>query len=184
MDMLPDVALLRIFDFYLDRAQKTKWYLGIAWKNAWHPLVHVCRKWRIVAFGSPRRLDLRLYCTASTQVREKLDVWPPLPIVVRGDGHKELGVDNIVAALEHNDRIYAIDLLFSVLKNVWATVQRPFPALTRLDIRNELKAAPFFPLSFLGGYAPRLQQLRLCHIRFPGLPNLLSSATSLVFLCL
>jgi hypothetical protein len=28
--------------------------------QAWHTLVHVCRKWRTVVLGSPRRLDLRL----------------------------------------------------------------------------------------------------------------------------
>jgi hypothetical protein len=110
--MVPDVALLRIFDFYLDEARKNTWHLGKAWTNAWHPLVHVCRKWRIVAFGSPRRLNLLLHCTASTPVRETLDAWPPLLIVVQGNGHKFWGVNNIVAALEHNDRIYAIDLLY------------------------------------------------------------------------
>ena len=44
--MLPDIALLETFDFYVHDAQK------------WYTLVHVCRKWRSVVFGSPRRLGL------------------------------------------------------------------------------------------------------------------------------
>ena len=46
--MLPDVALLKIFDFYVE-----------ARADVWYTLVQVCRKWRSVAFGSPRRLNLQ-----------------------------------------------------------------------------------------------------------------------------
>jgi hypothetical protein len=95
INMLPDVALLRIFEFYLYKKPI----------EAWRTLVHVSRNWRIVIFGSPRRLDLRLYCNARTPVREILDVWPPLPIVLWSVGHEKRGVENILAALEHNDRI-------------------------------------------------------------------------------
>jgi len=188
MGILPDVALLRIFDFYLDKARNGEWYLSKAWADAWHTLVHVCRNWRNVAFGSPRHLNLRLHCTASTPVREKLSVWPPLPIVVENDsnGHKVWGVDDIVAALEHSDRIYAIHLRVPgpILKEVVATMQQPCPELTRLDLWPGGKNPPFIPASFLGGSAPRLQHVRLCHVRFPGLPNLLLSATHLVGLTL
>ncbi|KAI0268509.1 hypothetical protein BGY98DRAFT_336534 [Russula aff. rugulosa BPL654] len=45
-----------------------------------------------------------------------------------------------------------------------------------------LSHVPVLPDSFLGGSAPRLQYLRLNTIPFPGLPNLLSSATHLVHL--
>ena len=105
--MLPDVALLEIFDFYQYETRK----------RAWHTLVQVCRKWRNIVFGSPLRLDLRLYCTASTPVRETLDVWPLLPIVVRSDdyvSHRSQGVDNVIPALEHGNRISIWDLLFCV----------------------------------------------------------------------
>ena len=71
IDMLPDVPLIEIFDFYVDEAPE-----------AWSTLVHVCRTWRNLVFGSPRRLNFRLYCSIRTQVREKLDVWPNLPIFV------------------------------------------------------------------------------------------------------
>jgi len=51
---------------------------------------------------------------------------------------------------------------------------------------SEYVSTPVLPLpdSFLGGSAPRLQTLKLCHISFPALPNLLLSATDLVDLSL
>src|SRR5258708_28187937 len=67
IDVLPDVALLEIFDYYVNQVSEEGDYsLGI---QAWHTLVHVCQKWRSVVFGSPLRLDLRLSCTQNTPVR-------------------------------------------------------------------------------------------------------------------
>ena len=101
IDLLSDVSLLEIFDFYMDEDQI----------EAWHTLVHVCQEWRNIVFGSPRRLDLRLLCTYRTPVREMLDILPLLPIVVQADNSKMWNVvDNIVAALEHNDRICQLQL--------------------------------------------------------------------------
>src|SRR5258707_15876333 len=81
IDVLPDVALLEIFDCYVNQVPEADDNsLGI---EAWHTLVHVCQRWRTVVFGSPRRLDLRLFCTDKTPVREMLAVWPPLTIVVQ-----------------------------------------------------------------------------------------------------
>jgi hypothetical protein len=56
IETLPDLALLEIFDFYVhadgwDHEEEL---------SAWLTLVHVCRKWRNVAFRSPRRLKLQL----------------------------------------------------------------------------------------------------------------------------
>ena len=172
--MLPDVALLRIFDFYVGGARMAPWYT----------LVHVCRKWRTIVFGSPRRLNLRLRCSARTPVRETIDAWPLLPIVVLGYGHATWGVDNIIAAVGHNDRICKLDLLgvpYSQMENVFAAMQQPFPALEdlRLYLESETEVVP---ASFLGGSAPRLQSLYLDRIPFPGLPKLLLSATHLVSL--
>ena len=183
--MLPDVALLEIFDFYqicyMDSAPTPS-------TGRWQTLVHVCRKWRIVVFGSPRRLNLRLPCLASTPVRETLDVWPRFPIVVAGTLKEETGVDNLVAVVEHNDRICEFSLLHALssqLEKVLAAMQQPFPALTRLQLQNRQPGdgtAVVAPTSFLGGSAQRLQILFLDRIPFPGLPKLLSSATHLVVL--
>jgi hypothetical protein len=179
IDVLPDVVLLEIFDSYVDEARI----------EAWHRLVHVCRKWRIVTFGSPRRLNLRLHCKASTPVRKTLDVWPLLPIVIRVYGQETWGGDNIVAAIEHNDRICELDLFdipSSRLEKVLAAMQQPFSTLTRLQLQPRGEAAPVVPTSFLGGSAPCLQTLFLNRIQvpFPGLTKLLLSATRLVDLYL
>ena len=175
--MLPDVALLKIFDFNDSEDEEQI--------EAWHTLVHVCRKWRNIVFGSPRRLNLRLHCKARTPVRKTLDVWPLLPIVVRSDGHENWGVDPIIAALEHNDRMCQLDLHDvpgPQLEIVWAAMQQPFPALTRLQLLSRDEIAPVIPASFLGGSVPRLQTLTMSWIPFPELPKLLLSATHLVHL--
>jgi hypothetical protein len=177
IDMLPNNALLEIFDFYVDGARI----------EAWITLVHVSRKWRNVVFGAPHRLNLRLDCRARTPVRETLHVWPPLPIVILGNDNQEWGVDNIIAALEHNDRVCGVELWHirsSQMDKLLAAMQEPFPALTYLDLVSKDKTARVVPDSFLGGSAPRLRSLSLDRIPFPSLPRLLLSATDLVNLSL
>ena len=179
--MLPDVVLLEIFDFYMDEEPDGKEI------EAWHTLVHVCRSWRSVVFGSPRRLNLQLYCTARTPVRQTLDVWPLLPIVIKVHSIDRWNNGNILAALEHNDRISKLaisDIPSSETENALAALQQPFPALTYLDFQFETESAPVLPASFLGGFASALQTLHLERIPFPGLQKLLLTATHLVILYL
>ena len=185
IETLPDLALLEIFDFYVH----ADYHFCEEELSAWLSLVHVCRNWRSVVFGSPLRLNLRLHCLARTPVTKTLDVWPPLPIVVGSEGHEFYGLNNIVALLEHNDRICELDLSHGrdlsnwQLEKVLAAMQQPFPALRLLDLRSEDgEAEPVVPASFLGGSAPCLQALFLCRIPFPGLPTVLLSATHLVSL--
>ena len=181
IDVLPEVALLKIFDFCMDKT----------WIEVWHTLAHVCREWRNVVFGSPRHLDLRLHCQASTPVRKTLDIWPAFPIIIMVHGHEmwgNWGVDNIIAALEHNDRICEISIWpvpSLQMEKVLAAMERPFPALTILRLQPEDETVPVVPASFLGGSAPHrphphLQTFFLDRIPFPGLPKLLLSATHLV----
>ena len=153
--------------------------------DAWHTLVHVCRNWRDVAFRSPLRLNLQLCCKARTPVRDLLDIWPPLPIVVKDYGYERWDEGNVISALEHNDRICEVHLARvpnAQLEKVIAVLQQPFLALTRLYIGSEDGTAPVVPRSFLGGSTPRLQSLVLDRIPFPGLPALLLSATHLIHL--
>ena len=192
IDMLPDVALLEIFDYYVNQVQEEEEEDSLK-IQAWHTLVHVCRKWRTIVLGSPRRLDLRLFCTDKTPVKKTLAVWPPLPIVI-GQYSQPTQMNNIIVALEHNDRVCQIDLLGVTnpqLEEFLAAMQRPFPALTdlaiwlgdwRKDGLLEDEMPPVVTKSFLGGSAPRLQYLQLEHVPFPGLPKLLLSATGLVSL--
>jgi hypothetical protein len=111
-----------------------------------------------------------------------------LAIVAYCSGHKTWGMDNIIAALEHNDRIRRLELLdmtSSQLEKVLATMRQPFPALTRLWLGPTVdETAPVVPASFLGGSVSPLQSLWLDCISFPGLPNLLSFSTHLVELFL
>ena len=177
--MLPDDILLEMFDFYLGEDP------GIDELEEWHILVHVCRKWRIVVFGSPRRLNLQLHCGTRNPVRQMLRVWPALPIVI-WDWSPTRAVDNIIAALEHNDRVCQIELggvPSLLLENVLAAMQEPFLALTSLQLwSKDDDEAPVIPDSFLGASAPRLQYLDLNRLPYLGLPKLLMSATHLVTL--
>ena len=178
--MLPDDVLLSIFDFCADEREITKEEI-----EAWQSLVHVCRRWRTLVFGSPRRLNLRLVCTENTPVRNTLGVWPPLPLVVQSSLSE--GVGDIVAILEHRDRvdrIYFSQADRSALETVLAAMLEPFPELTDLRMLSRDETLPVVPDSFLGRSAPRLQNIVLSGIPFPGLPRLLLSCTHLVTLIL
>jgi hypothetical protein len=190
IDMLPDVALLEIFDCYMDLFRENKDDEITAYK--WSILVHVCQKWRSVIFGSPRRLDLQLFCSDTTPVKETLAVWPRLPIIIE-QCNPQARMDNIIVALEHNDRVCRIDMVVpnSQWEEVFAQMQQPFPALTDLSIQSnewwkdgplENKIPSVVPELFLGGSAPGLQYLNLIRVPFPGLPKLLLSAAGLVSL--
>jgi hypothetical protein len=180
IDALPDDVLLQIFDFYrhedLDAEELTR---------AWQSLVHVCRRWRSVVFGSPRRLDLRLYCTTTTRSRDRLDIWPALPLIIdSSEVNKRGSMDNIVTALKCSDRVCRIDLWISEIGDseiFLAAMQQPFPELTYLDLRSRDETV-VAPDSFLGGFAPRLEFLWLRRLPFPGLPELLLSTTHLASL--
>ena len=128
--------------------------------------------------------------------------WPAVPIAIshRGDpkcykckSEVEI-VDDIIAALKHNDRIFKIELLdvpSRQLERFVVAMQKPFPKLTSLNIgaaerekdflyQTPPPPPPDFPDSFLGGSAPCLKSLHLDGIPFPGLPKLLLSSHDLV----
>ena len=167
IDILPEDVLLDIFDCYLTEAHEDG-------KNEeWQMLVHVCQKWRYVVFQSPLHLNLRNFCSAETPVREKLTVWPPLPIIIEhyNPSISKCGEDNIIAALGHNDRICKISLTITslLLESVFAAMQKTFVALKELclDVDAIDHRAPVVSDSFLGGSAPDLRHLILTGIPFP-----------------
>ncbi|KAI0288898.1 hypothetical protein BC826DRAFT_650827 [Russula brevipes] len=176
INIFPNEVLLEIFEIHMVNG----------YERQWHTLVHVCRRWRSVVFASAHRLNLQLRCTYTTPVGEMLGIWPALPIVIEdslGPVSRVKGADNIIAALGHRDRVRSIELQIpnSVLNRFTAAMKEPFPELTYLDlrtIRSDLLLV--LPDSFLGGYSPRLQTLRLDGISFPAIPKLLSSASDLV----
>lgn len=95
IDMLPDFALLEILDFFLPQNSE-----------AWCTLIHVCRRWRTIAFRSPRRLNLQLICTARTSMRQTLAVWSPLPIFIK-DWSRSLANSDVDNILRHSSTTIA-----------------------------------------------------------------------------
>jgi hypothetical protein len=134
--VLPDDVLLEIFKFYVDEASMN----SIFPEDAWHALVHVCRRWRFVVLASPRRLDLHVLCTNVNQVEKNLNIWPQFPIAIEGysDESPLQGVANFIAALKHHHRTSKItiwDAPNSFLKGFGA-MKNSFPALTELRLQS------------------------------------------------
>ncbi len=184
IDILPDEILLEIFSFYLTEGPD---FPSHSWR--WPTLVHVCRRWRTIVFASPSRLDLRIRCTGRSRVKEMSDIWPALPIDIWAMGAKPAwwgsdNVNNIIAALVHNDRIHRIwvdSIGCWFLERIATAIQDPLPALTHLHMSSwvEMPEA-VFPEAFLGGSAPCLRFLFLNCVAFSGIPKLLLTANHLV----
>jgi hypothetical protein len=179
IDVLPDDVLLKIFDFYLDMYSRNE----KADIEIWKTLVHVCRRWRRLVFQSPRRLNLRLYCTPQTPAKDTLDVWPPLPLIICGNVTSSSDTDNIIAALEQSNHVCRVNLsniAGGQFNKVLAAMRVPFPELTSLRLVSRKETLSAISDSLLGGSSSSLRGLLLIGIPFPGLPNLLLSANHLV----
>ena len=179
---LPDDVLLKFFKFFVDGT-----YSHFSASEEWHTLVHVCRRWRNLAFLYPRHLNLQLICRPPKRsVREMLDIWPELPIYIHDfDCPTKDAGDNVAAGLRLNHRVSGIQLeetSFHAWEIFWPLMQRPFHALTHLCVQLHCIVEDVIPSSFLGGSAPSLRVLVLSDFPFPALPELLLSATNLVHL--
>ena len=129
IDMLSDNVLVEIFDFYVNVYNP---FLDTP--NAWHTLVHVCRRWRYIVFASPHRLNLRLEYEGHQPLSKILDAWPVLPVILRSStSHpkSDRRWNNLVATLEseHYNRICEISIT-DMPKSRWerfaAAMQKPF----------------------------------------------------------
>ena len=157
-------------------------------EDAWHTLVHVCRRWRYVVFGSPRQLNLRLLCI-NRRLTKTLDIWPELPIVVHVNDKGTFPLPIAISAifgLKRNDRVckIIIDNVPSSLLGGLAKMTETFPALIELELVPVGVDPPTLPNSFLGGSAPNLRSLKLWGIPFPALGKLLLTTRDLVTLSL
>ena len=180
--MLPDNVLLEVFDLYHEDIKEDGYedvHYGL-W--SWSILVHVCRRWRHVVFGSPIRLDLKILCKSGPPIKRNLGIWPALPIVISCYEITNDDEDNIVTALEHVDRVCKVSLNVwgSELEKVSTAMRQTFPMMTYLYIESH--DSPVLPAEFLGGSAPRLHDINLRGISFPALPTLLLSTSDLVSL--
>ena len=115
--------------------------------------------------------------------KKNLSFWPgfSLDISCRIPGDE----DDLIAALEHPDRVRTIWLyMSSKVDKVLGMLQVPFPMLTQVDLFGSEWKMLDLPDQFLGAAAPRLQYLSLAEISFPALPTLLLSTRDLVSLWL
>jgi len=189
IDALPDNVILETFEFYLDKDDADK-IDGRHNYDGWHTIVHVCHRWRCIVFASPRRLDLKLFCTRQRSVNSRtLDIWPALPIFIyTTDIQSKEDVTNVIAVLRHHNRVCKIHFsnwgFQDPLLKEFAAIDEPFPALTTLMLSSLARDVPVLPDSFLGGSAPRLRSLELDGIPYPSIGRLLSSTTNLVRLFL
>ncbi|KAI9511485.1 hypothetical protein F5148DRAFT_326589 [Russula earlei] len=175
IEMLLDEVLLEIFDFY--RIANVQSLRGRPWR--WKKLVHVCRRWRHVIYASPLRLDLQLSCSYGTPVRTLLGCWPPLPLAIQYGGlpgRKPPALedeDDIIAALQHPERIWKIELTVtnSLSGKLESLLQKPFPILSHLEISQD-NTGWVLPSVFLGRSTPRLAVIYLYEIAFPALTTL------------
>jgi hypothetical protein len=184
---IPDGVLLEIFDLCSDSENDTR---PIFIKNEGDPLdrqlFHVCKRWRYLIFASPSRLDLKLFCSSGTPVRKGLGWLPAFPIIIDYDEVTSEDEDNVVAALEHPDRVRRITLS-GITRTLWekldAAMRKPFPALTHVYLTgptNQDERAPVLPRGLLGGGTLRLKELDLHGMSYPNLPKFLLSARDLV----
>ena len=179
---LPDDVLLKIFKFFVDAT-----YCYHYATEDWRTLVQVCRRWRDLAFTSPRHLNLQLLCRPPRRlVKEMLDIWPELPIYVHDcECPTKEARDNVVAALRLNHRVSGVHLQKSS-DSEWETLvplmQHSFPVLTHLWVKLRVSITNPISRAFLGGSAPSLRDLQLFGVPFPALPELLLSTTNLVCL--
>ena len=187
IERLPDDILLEIFDHH--RLAAPDYSLLGPWE--WPRLAHVCKRWRSVIFGSPRRLHLRLVYTYRKPVRNTLDCWPALPLSIwypRSVLHDTLNPadeENVIAALEYPGRICEINLTLTrpLSERLAPLMQHPFPVLEVLQLGSrDMVESLALPSGFLGESTPRLRRINLDGTPFPSLPRLLVSAIDLVSL--
>ena len=145
-------------------------------------------------FASPRSLNVWLDYSGRGPMSEMPEAWPVLPVILVsslvGRPMSDQLWDNMVSALESEycNRIREIHLSpipISRWERFVAAMQKPFPELTSLEVSVyywDRDWVPVLPDSFLGGFAPRLQELRLGSIPFPSIPKLLLSANGLIAL--
>jgi len=67
----------------------------------------------------------------------------------------------------------------SLLGKLFAVMEEPFSASTRLRLSSKDGNGPVIPGGFLGRSAPRLREISFSRIPFQALPTLLSSASDL-----
>ena len=176
--MLPDDVLLVIFYFCVAHVRNQDIIL-VKVIELWQSLVHVCRWWWAIIFGSPHRLNIWLVCTLRRPARQSLDVWLALDLLIKGT-ISSASANNIIFALGQSVHVCRVNLVTTgglQWDKVLASMQVSFPELTYLDLHSYDETLLVIPDTFLGGSTPRLWYLQLKRISFLGIPKLLLSTT-------
>ncbi|KAH8994398.1 hypothetical protein EDB86DRAFT_1273185 [Lactarius hatsudake] len=183
INILPDDIFREIFAIRLSKPYKNP----TRHMRLWQTLVRVCQRWRRIIYASPRYFDLHLYCSNLYGLRFRdLSLWPEFPLIVQY--YIECDEDDLIAALEHPDRVRRIVLRMSSeeVSDTIRAMEVPFPVLTHLELtgheEDRLKDMLYLPSDFLGGSAPCLQHLSVTSAALGDLPKLLSSTRDLVSL--
>ena len=151
---LPNELLLRIFSVHRLLSATKNRPPSVAWK--WHTLAHVCQQWRDLIFTSLRHLEARLVIPRKSP-KTPLDSWPVLPLSVwydldMGRMSEEQKAD-VVATLEHSDRIREIHLPMTMARSFWTSIwNKSFPELEHLALSG-LRPVTLLH-GFLGGSTP------------------------------
>ena len=184
MDTLNDDVLLSIFGSYrLDDDEN--WNLQLRWFK----LIHVCRRWRHLIYGSPSHLNLHLLCTNGTPVADMLNHSPPLPLILNYHNRRATLTtednEGILLALQHHDRVRRIAFHAPPqgLHKFFTAMNENFLTLERLSILSTSgdDARLVMPRAF---QAPRLSHLTLLGVTLSTEPRSLASTVSLVSLTL
>ena len=110
IDMLPVDILFEIFNIYRLNSPLG----GRLWE--WYTLAQVCQRWRSALFASSRSLELKVFCTYKSPVREILSSSLDLPVIARYGGSPESNIltsddeDGIVALLDQPARLFDVQL--------------------------------------------------------------------------
>ena len=188
IDHCPDGVLLEIFDSFRQSLQYERNYERVWNSNeGWFKLAHVCQEWRQVVLTSPSRLRLRLLLTehrsASASAIKPL---PPLPIIVDYKSGRLTPLRRMVSALKYPDRVCGIAFKVprSILKELWAAMNQPFPALDSLEVDCTALYISDFPPPILMVQSPHLRHLKLTGTTTTFSCRILSHKVSLVDLTL
>ena len=92
----------------------------------------------------------------------------------------EKSVENVIAAVEHRDRISHIsisEIYGFALQKLAAAMQQPLPTLEYFLLQSYDESVPVLPEAFLGGSAPLLERFGLFGIPLPTFPKFIVSST-------
>jgi hypothetical protein len=155
----------------------------------WYKLAHVCQRWRYLLLGSASYLGIPLVCSYGTPVADMIAHSPPLPLFIDySEKKRDITAEDeeqMIFAFKQRDRVSRVRLLIKTnQERLIAAMEDEYPMLEYLIVKtpNEDNSTILtFPETL---QAPHLRHLMVSGLAFPTGSQLLTSAMSLVTLCL